>query len=119
MRCTKCGKISFDYLETCPSCNQDLSEARGLLGGFVQPMDNLCWFHIEDEGESPPAIEKASGHAQGPVNLSEIDVSDLVSKEGGEETAAEPVEIDPESLEQVAEDENFQKALDEIIPGDT
>ncbi len=118
MRCTKCGKIFFDYLESCPSCNQDLKAVHEHLGGFIQPMSDLCWFDIENLQEDISAGVTAAAPEHGPVNLSDIDVSDLVS-EPQEESVAEKVEIDPESLEHVAEDEDFQKALDEIIPGDT
>ncbi len=31
MKCPKCGYISFDYNDTCPKCNKDLSAVRGKL----------------------------------------------------------------------------------------
>ncbi len=33
MLCPKCGYISFDSLDSCPSCNQDLAETRKTLNG--------------------------------------------------------------------------------------
>jgi len=32
LKCDKCGYVSFDYNETCPVCNKDLSVVRGRLG---------------------------------------------------------------------------------------
>ncbi len=33
MLCPKCGYISFDSLDSCPSCNQDLAETKKILNG--------------------------------------------------------------------------------------
>ncbi len=115
MRCTKCGKITFDFLESCPSCGQNLKAVRENLGGFIQPKSDLCWFALPDSDQGETFEGHTSTEYQSPVNLAEIDVSDLVA---GEEPVEQAVEIDPDALENVAGDEAFQKALDELIPDD-
>lgn len=120
MRCTKCGKITFDFLETCPSCGQDLSAVMKALGGFVSPGDGLCWFAgggPPDQAGPPAGSESEEGY-KAPVNLSDIDVSDLI-EEDGRPAGEAPVAIDPDTLKGVAEDEEFRKALDELIPDET
>jgi uncharacterized Zn finger protein (UPF0148 family) len=32
LKCDKCGYVSFDYNDTCPVCNKDLSVVRTRLG---------------------------------------------------------------------------------------
>jgi hypothetical protein len=34
LKCKKCGFISYDYLELCPSCSKSLSAVRQDLGLF-------------------------------------------------------------------------------------
>ena len=115
MRCPKCGRISFDYLENCSTCGQDLREISAGLGGFAKPDTELTWFSkdsrtdsIKTEAETP-LMEQEAGNT---ADISEIDVSDLVDAPG---TDIDAKEIDSSDLETVADDEIFQQALDQVL----
>jgi hypothetical protein len=117
MRCPKCGRISFDYLENCSKCGQDLREISAGLGGFAKPDPELMWFGKDSRADSiktepeTPIVEQEAGKS---VDLSEIDVSDLVDVSGkGTDTDVE--EIDSSDLETVADDKVFQQALDQVL----
>ena len=115
MRCPKCGRISFDYLENCSNCGQDLREISAGLGGFAKPDTELIWFNINFKADSikiepeAPIVEQEAGNS---VDLSEIDVSDLVDVST---TDTDVEEIDSGDLETVADDESFQQALDQVL----
>ncbi len=104
MRCPKCGRISFDHLETCRKCNSDLRTIAADLGGFIRPNPQLCWFETRDVSS-----------AVAPVDLSDIDVSDLMPGQDGDTLKEVVREIDPGELEAVAKDEEFQHALDDVL----
>jgi len=108
MRCPKCGRISFDYLENCSSCGQDLSKISAGLGGFAKPDTELIWFNMNSKADSV----KTEPEAGNSVDLSKIDVSDLVDAPG---TDIDAKEIDSGDLETVADDEVFQQALDQVL----
>jgi hypothetical protein len=117
MRCPKCGRISFDYLENCSNCRQDLREISARLGGFAKPNPELIWFSEDSKTDSvkteseAPLVEQEAGISK---DLSEIDVSDLVDVSGGGlDTDLE--RIDPSDLENVADDKVFQQALDNVL----
>ncbi len=138
MRCKKCGWISFDYLDTCGRCGKSMEDEKRLLGMFVADIESVNWFklgnEIEDikeeqvpETESPTEvpeipmeepveieepIEFAESQIEPSEQLADIDVSDLVDEgpiQDTEEIAFEEVE-----LKRIAQDQDFQKALDEI-----
>lgn len=46
MRCTKCGYVSFDYLDRCKSCGEDLVPAKIKLNVYTKPPQ----IEINDEG---------------------------------------------------------------------
>jgi hypothetical protein len=46
MRCSKCGYVSFDYLDRCKSCGDDLVPAKIKLNIFTKPPQ----IDIDDEG---------------------------------------------------------------------
>ena len=115
MRCPKCGRISFDYLENCLNCGHDLREISAGIGGFAKPDPELIWFSmdsktdsVETEAESP-LVEQEAGNS---ANISEIDVSDLVDAPG---TDIDAEKIDSSDLETVADDEVFQRSLDNVL----
>ncbi|MFO8240412.1 MAG: hypothetical protein R6T90_05390 [Dissulfuribacterales bacterium] len=115
MKCPKCGRISFDYLEKCPNCGQDLSEIFAEFGSFAKPDPELSWFslapdnnNLETEAEAP-SVEQGSGKAG---DISGIDVSDLVN---ASDTDTDAKEIDSSDLETVADDDGFQQALDQVL----
>ena len=115
MRCPKCGRISFDYLENCSNCGQDLSGISAALGGFAKPDTELIWFNMNFKADTiktepeAPTVEQEAGNS---VDLSEIDVSDLVDVYT---TDINVEEIDSSDLETVADDESFQQALDQVL----
>ena len=112
MRCTKCGNISWDNMRICNACGQDLSEQIDPLGHFPQPKPGFSWF------DGIMGTKATTGKKMdSPVDLSDIDVSDLLHKE----EAAHPVEgevtpddigLDLDELDEIVEDEDLQKILD-------
>jgi hypothetical protein len=115
MKCRKCGRISFDYLENCPNCGQDLSEIFAGLGSFVKPDPELSWFSLALDNNSlktEAGAFSAEQEAGSAGDISGIDVSDLVNASG---TDTDAKEIDSSDLETVADDEGFQKALDNVL----
>ncbi|NOR06090.1 MAG: hypothetical protein GQ575_07275 [Deltaproteobacteria bacterium] len=108
MRCSKCGRIIFDYLENCSKCGQDLKKISAGLGGFAKPDTELIWFNINFKADSI----KTEPEAGNSVDLSEIDVSDLVDVST---TDTDMEEIDSSDLKSVADDTDFQQALDQVL----
>ena len=108
MRCTKCGLISWETVNICSKCGADLSAVSSELGQFPSTGREFSWFRTSLMDEKPPG--------RPPLDLGGIDVSDLVSGEkGAPAAAADDTALDADLLEEVAEDEDFQKALDEAI----
>ena len=112
MRCTKCGNISWDNMSICNACGQDLSEQIDRLGYFPQPKSDFSWFDGIMETRATTGKKMDS-----PVDLSDIDVSDLIHRE----EAAHPVEgavtpedidLDLDELDEIMEDQELQKILD-------
>ena len=115
MRCPKCGRISFDYLENCSNCGQDLSKISAGLGGFAKSDPGLIWLSRDSRTDSIKIEAEASlveQEAGNTADISEIDVSDLVDAPG---TDIDAKEIDPSDLETVGDDEVFQQALDQVL----
>jgi hypothetical protein len=115
MRCSKCGRISFDYLESCSNCGQDLRKISAGLGGFTKPDAEFIWFNVNSKADSvktepeAPIVEPEAGNS---VDLSEINVSDLVDAPG---TDIDVKDIDSSDLETVVDDTDFQQALDQVL----
>lgn len=115
MRCPKCGRISFDYLANCLKCGQDLREISAGLGDFAKPDPKLMLFGKDSKADSikteseDPIVEQEAGKS---VDLSQIDISDLVDVST---TDTDIKEIDPVDLKKVADDRDFQQALDQAI----
>ncbi len=106
MRCKKCGWISFDWLETCGKCGKSMEEERLAVGAFIPDRESADWFNMDE------SVANVQHSSQAKHRLSDIDVSDLVDEAAppsGEEISIEEVE-----LKRVAEDQDFQKALDQI-----
>jgi hypothetical protein len=98
MRCNKCGKIIYDYLETCTFCNADLKGSKDMLGDFTVP-NEFSWFdtsenrRLKKEDHSSEALDQ---------DFSDIDVSDLL---GDEKKEAIDLEEDSEVILEIDEDE--------------
>ena len=115
MRCPKCGRISFDYLENCSKCGQDLREISAGLGDFAKTDPEIMLsgedskaYGIKTEPESP-ILEQEAGKS---VDLSQIDVSDLTDVST---TDTDTEEIDPIDFKNVADDKDFQQALGQAL----
>ena len=54
MRCPKCGYVSFDYLDRCKSCGEDLVPAKIKLNIYTKPPQ----IEINDEGFSIGKVEE-------------------------------------------------------------
>jgi hypothetical protein len=102
MKCPKCGKISFDYLQNCLNCGQDLQEISARLGSFAKPNTKLMWLSNnskkDDIGSNTtgPDVEKEKENS---TDLSNTDLE----------------EIDLGELEIKAQDNDFQQALDKAL----
>ncbi len=107
MRCPKCGRISFDHLESCRKCGTDLTGLREQLGEFFSPNSSLNWFELL-RGSSVQEHEEPA-EAGG---LGSLDVSDLTSPAPAVE---EVVDLNPEDLEEAAVSEELDRALDGLM----
>jgi hypothetical protein len=58
MKCSKCGYISFDYNQSCPKCDKDVSGERAKL-------------NLPDYRSDPPFL---LGALTGEVNESEVEI---------------------------------------------
>ncbi len=103
MRCTKCGNISWDHSSICNACGQDLTEIKEALGNFPQPEPGFSWF--EAIKRETKAVDRGS---DAPVDLSKIDVSDLVEEKP-------PTDIDLDEIDELVEDEELQEVLDKSL----
>ena len=108
MRCKKCGFISFDWVESCGKCGGPLEQERELLGKFIPSNGNVNWFKEVDAG--PGAVESQAAETGVHADISDIDVSDLLP----DSQVSQQVEIEETELKRAAEDEQFQRALEEI-----
>lgn len=121
MRCPRCGTIDFDYLETCKKCGAGLGDVSKSLGLYLMANKSLNWFDLASNAKLTKAamegepMHKPMHKIDGPMNISEIDVSDLVRERGRSED--EVLEIDPDMLEKVADNEGFQQALNDLVRG--
>jgi hypothetical protein len=117
MKCPKCGRISFDYLENCSNCGQDLREIVTGLGYFVKPDPELIWFGKDSKTDSigtEAEVFLEEQEAGNPAELSKIDASDLVdASDKSTEIGAEG--IDSDDLRAAANDKSFQQALDQVL----
>ena len=108
MRCPKCGFISFDWQETCGKCGASLAQQKELLGQFLPDNGDVNWFRGVEGSVSDQV--KAGGASGSTPDISQVDVSDLLPDNMDEK----PVDIEETELIRAAEDEEFQKALEEI-----
>jgi len=54
MRCAKCGYVSFDYLDRCKSCGDDLVPAKIKLNIYTKAPE----IDINDEGFAVGKVEE-------------------------------------------------------------
>lgn len=110
MRCPKCGFISFDGIEKCNKCGMSFQKMEELLGAFLVSKRDVNWFQDWNDVQSCQDSRFHTSMESTPV--SEIDVSDLLPESQIE--SEEIVEIEEKELKRIAEDEEFQKALQEL-----
>ncbi len=103
MRCKKCGWISFDWLENCGKCGKSMEDERLLIGAFIPDKEPVNWYELETQSASATPKETSP--------LSNIDVSDLTGENSGQ---GEEIGLEEVELERIAENEDFQKALEKI-----
>ena len=111
MKCPKCGYHSFEYLENCRKCGQDLAEhkSRFNLGGFFSPPPTEA-APFEEENTTPavpgPAAENGDIDfgfdfldEEEPAENS-VDNAELGREETGEERLdiSQPFDVDGESV---------------------
>jgi hypothetical protein len=76
MRCTKCGYVSFDYLDRCKSCGEDLVPAKIKLNIYTKPPQ----IDINDEGfavgkvgeDQKNLLEQGASKKQGTVSMEDV-----------------------------------------------
>jgi len=83
MKCPKCGYIGFDFYDTCPKCNRDLTEVRNKLIFFPFKVSPVNWLETKEEESLSPRLETATG---------EVTPEERVA--GGEEIELETVSLD-------------------------
>ncbi len=126
MRCPKCGYMTFDYVKQCDKCGGDLSAETEMLGLIVADALDFNWFGSEDYASAEPQVLEPEAPLEEdvppPLDLENIDVSDLISDEIEPESLEEIEELEEFSLSEedlvetaVVEDKEFQEALEEVI----
>jgi len=105
MRCSKCGYISFDYLESCPKCHKPMAQTQ--LKGTVYQVAAPLFFQ-------PVRRDEVEAMGDEIEDILDPDL-DLLADEGGEivdfgDSLADEQEI--------AMEVDVQSSDDEISPGD-
>ncbi|MFY9398185.1 MAG: hypothetical protein WAR22_07485 [Desulfomonilia bacterium] len=81
MRCSKCGYVSFDYLDRCKSCGDDLVPSKIKLNIYTKPPE----IDIDDEGFSIGKVEEDRRDLLGGAAQEKeqgISVEDVLKEEG-------------------------------------
>ena len=113
MRCPKCKKITFDYVEICPNCGYNLSGTFTKLGDFTKPDPEFNWFELNLKNLNSQTM--ANQDIRGSSPISHIDVSDLVTGSQSNNLKDNLEQLDTDKLGNAAQDENFQEALDQVL----
>jgi len=139
MRCTKCGYISFDYLDNCKKCGMSLSSIRAELCPMEKPPSNFFvweWLGLGIGDSKVTEIPSSPGISQEvapPLEISledqteEIIITDeaVLELEGEEFLELEPSLKEPEKavdlsiqLDQIVTPAEKEISLEEGIPFD-
>ena len=106
MRCPKCGYISFDYNQTCPKCNKDITAevAKLNLPSYKPNPPSLLGALTGDVNETNIGILKETSTGIGAIadgaevsldDSSEIDTGEMVFDEGQDlDVSLQPEELD-------------------------
>lgn len=116
MKCPKCGYISFDFNDTCPKCNRDLSEVKGRLHIPSFKPVAINWLEeisptLEEKEtlEKPittPAEEKEEIELE-TISLESLEIESEKKEEEEKEIELEPLDL--ESLEIELEEDKEKK----------
>jgi hypothetical protein len=76
MRCPKCGYVSFDYLDRCKSCGEDLVPAKIKLNIYTKPPQ----IEINDDGfaigkveeDRKDLLEESHVSSEGSVSMEDV-----------------------------------------------
>ncbi len=112
MRCNKCGTISFDHFKQCGKCGQDLTAIANIIGQFHAPPETFSW--LEEAKTSSINTDVEGAGTPETLEIKAIDVSELTNDTGATPQDGMDVDIDPEMLKKLAEDELFKEALDKV-----
>ena len=79
MRCPKCNYTSFDYMDRCRSCGEDLVPTKIKLNIYIKPPE----LDIDDEGFVVGKVkeEKKERLAHGPTPP-DVSMDDVLHEEG-------------------------------------
>jgi hypothetical protein len=69
MRCQKCGYITFDNYETCPSCNKQMVKEGQVILGNVFNIESPRFLKFDAEEETPEP--RSVGAVSGEIDFSE------------------------------------------------
>ena len=81
MRCPKCGYISYDYLDRCKSCGEDLVPSKIKLNIYTKQPE----IEISDEGFAVEKVEEERKDLLGqetPQKSKEVSMDDVLKEEG-------------------------------------
>jgi len=106
MRCSKCGYISFDHLESCPKCHKPMAHGQ-LKGTAYQVVAPLFFQPVQEESEAEAFGEEM-------VDILDPDL-DLLAAEAGEVVAFEDGLAEEQEITMKVDD---QPSDGEISPGD-
>ena len=115
MKCPKCGYHSFEYLENCRKCGQDLAEhkAKFNLGGFYPPP-------AQAKTASPDGVEAPSTSPAQTDSGDDIDFGfEFLDEEEATKSSAQAAEFAPQEDEQ--DDLDIARPFDidsETVPSD-
>jgi len=112
MRCNKCGTISFDHFKQCGKCGQDLTSIIAIIGEFYAPAETFSW--LEEPKTSANNIDVEATHTPETLEFNANDISEVTDEPDPTLQGNMEVDIDPEMLKKLAEDELFKEALDKV-----
>ncbi len=124
MRCPKCKYIVAEYFQTCPECQEDLSELARYFGPFEPPAPEF-WQELWDEilAETAPEGPEAPGEIlddrlleekESLLAAAEADEETLGSAEVSEDLMFEALEEEPAEAEEVSFAEEELEAVEEL-----
>jgi methionyl-tRNA synthetase len=81
MKCPKCGYVSYDYLDRCKSCGEDLVPTKIKLNIFIKQPE----IEISEDGFSIDRVEEDRKDLLGqekPKKSKDVSMDDVLKEEG-------------------------------------